>query len=44
MTIWRKAALFDPAKAERNHMVATLARNKAIDRLRSRRAAGAPTR
>lgn len=40
VTIWRKAALFDPAKAGAITWSATLARNKAIDRLRSRRAAG----
>jgi RNA polymerase sigma-70 factor (ECF subfamily) len=42
VTIWRKAALFDPAKASAMTWAATIARNKAIDRLRSRGAAGAP--
>ena len=41
VTIWRKAEFFDPAKAGAITWTATLARNKAIDRLRSRRA---PTR
>ena len=35
--VWRKAALFDPAKAGVITWTATLARNKAIDRLRRRR-------
>ena len=42
ITIWRKAGLFDPAKASAITWAATIARNKAIDRLRSRRVAGAP--
>ncbi|MEP6982272.1 MAG: sigma-70 family RNA polymerase sigma factor [Sphingomicrobium sp.] len=36
--IWRKAALFDLARAGAITWLATLARNKAIDRLRGRRA------
>lgn len=33
--VWRKAAQFDPAKASANAWLAMIARNKAIDRLRS---------
>jgi RNA polymerase sigma-70 factor (ECF subfamily) len=33
--IWRKAAQFDPTKANATSWLATIARNKAIDRLRS---------
>lgn len=35
--VWRKAARFDPAKASAITWLATLARNKAIDRVRVRR-------
>lgn len=38
VTVWHKAALFDPAKAGTITWLAVLARNKAIDRLRRRRA------
>jgi len=40
VTVWRKAALFDAAKAGAITWTATLARNKAIDRLRRRRDPG----
>jgi RNA polymerase sigma-70 factor, ECF subfamily len=33
--VWRKAAQFDPTKANANSWLTTIARNKAIDRLRS---------
>ncbi len=33
--VWRKAVQFDPAKASANAWLAMIARNKAIDRLRS---------
>ena len=36
LTIWRKADSFDPAKASPVTWLATLARNRAIDRARSR--------
>ena len=39
-TVWRKAGRFDPAKASAITWLSVLARNKAIDRLRSRRASG----
>jgi len=41
VTVWNKAALFDPGKASPITWLATLARNRSIDRLRSRRGAGA---
>ena len=41
-TIWTKARQFDPAKASAITWLCVLARNKAIDRLRSRRDPGAP--
>ena len=41
VTVWRKAARFDPAKASAITWLAVLARNKAIDRLRLRRVATA---
>ena len=41
ITVWRKAARFDPAKASAITWLAVLARNKAIDRLRLRRVATA---
>jgi RNA polymerase sigma-70 factor (ECF subfamily) len=34
-TVWRKAAQFDPSKAGATAWLAMIARNKAIDRLRS---------
>ena len=36
VSVWRKAATFDPARASPITWVATIARNRAIDRLRSR--------
>lgn len=36
VTLWRKAATFDPARASPITWVATIARNRAIDRLRAR--------
>ena len=36
MTVWRKAARFDAAKASPITWLAVLARNKAVDRLRRR--------
>lgn len=36
VTVWRKAASFDPARASPITWVATIARNRAIDRLRAR--------
>ena len=36
VTIWRKAAEFDPARASPVTWTATIARNRAIDRLRAR--------
>jgi RNA polymerase sigma factor (sigma-70 family) len=38
LTVWRKAAMFDPARASPITWLAVLARNKALDRLRRRRA------
>jgi len=38
VTVWRKAAVFDAGRASPITWLAVLARNKAIDRLRSRRA------
>lgn len=38
VTVWRKAAQYDAAKAGPITWLATLARNRAIDRVRSRRA------
>ena len=40
VVVWRKAARFDAAKASAITWLATLARNKAIDRLRRRPAGG----
>ena len=40
--VWRKAARFDPAKASAITWLATLARNKAVDRVRARRQSIAP--
>jgi RNA polymerase sigma-70 factor (ECF subfamily) len=40
-TTWTKAGKFDPAKASAITWLSVLARNKAIDRLRTRRAPGA---
>lgn len=42
LTVWRNAARFDPAKASAITWLAVLTRNKAIDRLRQRRAATEP--
>src|SRR4051812_8585304 len=39
VTVWRKAAAFDESRASPITWLAVLARNKAIDRLRTRRAA-----
>ena len=36
VSVWRKAATFDPAKASPITWAATIARNRAIDRLRAR--------
>ncbi len=36
VTVWRKAAAFDPARASPVTWAATIARNRAIDRLRAR--------
>lgn len=36
ITVWRKAAEFDPSRASPITWLATIARNRAIDRLRSR--------
>lgn len=41
-TAWAKAGRFDPAKARAITWLSVLTRNKAIDRLRARRAASAP--
>lgn len=38
LTVWRNASRFDPAKASAITWLAVLTRNKAIDRLRQRRA------
>jgi RNA polymerase sigma-70 factor (ECF subfamily) len=38
VTVWRKAAVFDASRASPITWLAVLARNKAIDRLRARRA------
>ena len=38
VTVWRKAGQFDPAKASPITWLATLARNRSIDRMRARRA------
>ncbi|RDK02707.1 RNA polymerase subunit sigma-24 [Paraburkholderia lacunae] len=37
VTVWRRAAIFDPGMAGAVTWLATIARNRAIDRLRSRR-------
>lgn len=37
VSVWKRAATFDPAKASPITWLATIARNRAIDRLRSRR-------
>jgi RNA polymerase sigma-70 factor (ECF subfamily) len=42
LTIWRKAAMFDPDRASAITWLAVLARNKAVDRLRLRRAGSEP--
>ncbi len=40
LTVWRKAGSFDPARASPITWLATLARNRALDRLRARRPVG----
>lgn len=40
LTVWRKAADFDPGKATAMTWLIAIARNRAIDRLRSRQARG----
>lgn len=40
VSVWTRAASFDPAKASPITWLATIARNRAIDRLRSRRSHG----
>lgn len=40
VSVWRRAASFEPGRASPITWLATLARNRAIDRLRSRRRAG----
>jgi RNA polymerase sigma-70 factor (ECF subfamily) len=40
-TVWTKAGRYDPARARAMTWLSVLARNKAIDRLRSRRESGA---
>jgi RNA polymerase sigma-70 factor (ECF subfamily) len=40
VTVWRRAARFDPAKASAITWLSVVARNKAIDRLRQRRPEG----
>jgi RNA polymerase sigma-70 factor (ECF subfamily) len=42
LTVWRKASAFDPSRASPITWLAVLARNKALDRLRQRRAGGEP--
>ena len=42
VTVWRKAALFDSAKASGQTWLGVLARNKAVDRLRRRTLPTAP--
>jgi RNA polymerase sigma-70 factor (ECF subfamily) len=42
VTVWRKAGLFDAAKASGQTWLGVLARNKAVDRLRRRKLATAP--
>jgi len=44
VTVWSKAALFDPSRASPITWLAALARNRAIDRLRSRSASAARNR
>lgn len=40
VTVWHRAESFDPARASAITWLATMARNRAIDRLRSRRSRG----
>jgi RNA polymerase sigma-70 factor (ECF subfamily) len=42
LTVWRKAGVFDPDRASPITWLAVLARNKSVDRLRTRRAAQEP--
>lgn len=44
VTVWSKAALFDPARASPITWLATLARNRSVDRIRSRSAREASNR
>jgi len=41
LTVWRRGATFDPTRASPITWLVTIARNKAIDRLRAERARGA---
>jgi RNA polymerase sigma-70 factor (ECF subfamily) len=42
LTVWRKAAAFDPSRASAITWLSVLARNKALDRLRRRRLTSEP--
>src|SRR2546422_3755006 len=42
VTVWRKAASFDPGRASPITWMVAIARNRSIDRLRSRAAGGGP--
>src|SRR4051794_23555429 len=42
VTVWRKAASFDPGRASPITWLVAIARNRSIDRLRSRAAGGRP--
>src|SRR5262245_7587573 len=42
VTVWRKAATFDPGRASAITWLVAIARNRAIDRLRARGAGGRP--
>src|SRR5919197_5513946 len=42
VTVWRKAASFDPDRASPITWMVAIARNRSIDRLRSRAAGGRP--
>lgn len=43
LTLWRRGATFDPARASPITWLVTIARNKAIDHLRAEAARGLPT-